>query len=428
MKTTQTFSVQFIARTKKLNPEQALIYARITVCRKAVEISLKRNILYAEWNRKAECVSNKTLTAKQINKHIDNCRYRLMECYQQLLIEHKVISAEKIKSLFLGETESENTLLGLILFHNKNMQGVLTHGTLKNYYTTEKYLKIFLQEKYKSGDIYLSSLSFQFITEFEFYLRTCKPLDKSNPPTNNGIMKHLERLRKMVTLACKMEWITKDPFARYKLKFKKREMLFLSTQELFKIEHTDLNKEILNRVRDIFIFSCYTGLSYIDLVNLNSTNICIGIDGEYWIKTNRQKTETQVNVPLLPKAYEVIQKYRSDTNPTYKQKLLPLISNQKVNSHLKEITAICGIEKDLTFHAARHTFATTVTLTNGVPVETVSKMLGHSKLSTTQIYVHVLQHKISQDMKLLREKLIVEKEKMVDGVNLNFSHLYNNSL
>ncbi len=201
MKTTQTFSVHFIARTKKLFPEQALIYARITVCKKAVEIFLKRKIVYLEWDRKVQSVSSKTPTAKQINKHIENCRYRLMECYQQLLLEHKVISAEKIKSLFLGETESENTLLGLILFHNKNMHGVLTHGTLKNYYTTEKYLKRFLKEKYKSGDIFLSSLNFQFITEFEFYLRSCEPLDKVNPPTNNGIMKHLERLRKMVTLA-----------------------------------------------------------------------------------------------------------------------------------------------------------------------------------------------------------------------------------
>ncbi len=165
MKTTQTFSVQFIARTKKLIPEKALIYARITVCKKAVEISLKTTVIYTEWNRKTESISGKTALSKQIYKHIDNCRYRLMECYQQLLVEHKVITADKIKSLFLGETESENTLLGLIIFHNKNMQGVLTHGTLKNYYTTEKYLKKFLNEKYKSGDIYLSSLNYQFITE-----------------------------------------------------------------------------------------------------------------------------------------------------------------------------------------------------------------------------------------------------------------------
>lgn len=341
-----------------------------------------------------------------------------MECYQQLLLEHQIISADKIKTLFLGEVKSENTLLGLITYHNKNMQGVLTYGTLKNYYTTEKYIIKYLHEKYKSGDIFLSSLNYQFITEFEFFLRSGESLQKHNRLTNNGIMKHIERLRKMVTMAHKMEWIIKDPFIRYKLKFKKKEMSFLSKEELYKLENCDLNNVTLNKVRDLFIFCCYTGLSYIDLTNLKSNNICIGIDGEYWIKTSRQKTEVSVNVPLLPKAYELILKYRKDVEVTSEQKIMPVISNQKINSNLKLIVAQCGIEKDITFHAARHTFATTVTLTNGVPVETVSKMLGHSKLSTTQIYVHVLKHKIGHDMKILREKLYGEREPNINNVSV----------
>lgn len=174
-------------------------------------------------------------------------------------------------------------------------------------------------------------------------------------------MKHIERLRKMVTLSAKMEWIPKDPFIRYKLKFKKKEISFLLKDELFKIEHSVLNNESLSKARDLFIFCCYTGLSYIDLANLNSQNICIGIDGEYWIKTQRQKTGTEVNVPMLPKACEIIQKYRNDPKVSYQQKILPLMSNQKVNSYLKEVAALSGIEKELTFHSARHTFATTVT-------------------------------------------------------------------
>lgn len=405
MKTTQTFSVQFIARLKKRNQEKALVYARINVCGKAVEISLKHSIDYCEWDRKSECLNRNAENSKRINKHIDDCRYRVMECYQQLLLEHNVITADKIKSLFLGETKSENTLTGLIAYHNNNMKNVLSSGTLKNYYTTEKYLRRFLKEKYKCSDIFLSSLNYQFITEFEFYLRTCKPLEINNPLTNNGIMKHMERLRKMVTMSYKMEWIVKDPFSNYKLKFKRTEMSFLNKEELHKIEHTIINNEFLERVRDLFIFSCYTGLSYIDLANLTGKNIIIGIDGEYWINTSRQKTEVQVNVPLLPKAFQLIQKYRQDPRVLSGGNVLPILSNQKINSNLKEIARVCELDRSLTFHCARHTFATTITLTNGVPLETVSKMLGHTKLTTTQIYVHVIKHKISDDMKKLKEKL-----------------------
>ncbi len=405
MKTTQTFGLRFIALPKVNDQRNAYVYARITISKKVIDISLKRTVLCSLWDSKKECIASKSVEAKQINKFVDDTRYRLMECYQQLLLEHKVISPHAIKTLYLGETKADNTLMGLIDYHNNNMQKILSWSTLKNYFTTRKYVQQFLTKKYKNADIFLSSLNYQFITEFEFYLRTCNPLDKSNPLTNNGIMKHMERLRKMVTLAYKMEWIAKDPFAQYKLKFKRKEMSFLTTEELYKLEHTPLSKKNLIRSRDLIVFSCYTGLSYIDLSNLRSNNLCIGIDGEYWINTTRQKTETPVNIPLLSKAYEIIEKYKNEPRVYHRQRLLPYASNQRLNHDLKEIVALCGINKDLSFHSARHTFATTVTLTNGVPVETVSKMLGHTKLSTTQIYVHIVKQKISDDMKALKQRL-----------------------
>ncbi len=405
MKTTQTFGVRFIALLKKSNLNEASVYARITISKKVIDISLKRTVLHSLWDSKKECISSKTAEAKQINKFIDDTRYRLMECYQELLLEHKVISPTAIKNLYLGETKADNTLLSLIDYHNTNMEKILSWGTLKNYHTTKKYVKMFLAKNYKNADIFLSSLNYQFITEFEFYLRTCKPLDESNPLTNNGIMKHMERLRKMVTLAYKMEWVAKDPFVQYKLKFKRKEMSFLTAEELYKLEHIELSKKIVSTARDLFIFCCYTGLSYVDLTNLRSNNLCIGIDGEHWIKTNRQKTDTPVNIPLLPKAYAIIERYKNEPRVCYRQRLLPYASNQRLNKYLKEIAQRCGINKELSFHSARHTFATTITLTNGVPVETVSKMLGHTKLSTTQIYVHVVKQKISDDMKLLKQKL-----------------------
>ena len=405
MKTTQTFCVRFIAIRKKSNIEEAFIVARITISKKVMDISLKKTISIALWDSRRECIVSRTPEAKQINKFIDDTRYRLMECYQQLLLEHRVVSPHAIKELYLGETKIENTLLGLISYHNTNMKQVLAWGTSKNYITTEKYVRLFLKQKYKNADIFLSSLNYQFITEFEFFLRTCKPLDTSNPLTNNGVMKHMERLRKMVTLAYKMEWVPKDPFAQYKLKFKRKEMSFLTAEELEKFERIELPKKIVGRARDLFVFCCYTGLSYIDLDKLRSNNICIGIDGEYWINTKRQKTEIPVSMPLLLKAYALIQKYKDDPRVFYRGRLLPFMSNQRLNKYVKEIAGLCGIKKELSFHTARHTFATTVTLTNGVPVETVSKMLGHTKLSTTQVYVHIVKQRISDDMKMLRQKL-----------------------
>jgi len=413
MKTTNTFSVQFIIRIKKNEPTKALVYARITVNGKRLEVSLKRTIDPLTWHYASECVKSSSLEAKQINKFIEETRYKLRECYQQLQMQSKVISADAIKNLFLGEEKSENTLCSLIDYHNVNMKSVLAHGTLKNYFTTKKYVVLFLKKRYKTNDIYLSDLNYQFITEFEFFLRSANPLAESNPLGHNGIMKHIERLKKIARLGAMMEWMPKHPFERFQLRFQRTEREFLTTKELTELENFSSSKDKLNRVKDVFIFSCYTGLAYIDLVNLTASNLCIGMDGEYWIKTFRQKTDVPVNVPILPQAMKVIEKYKNDPVVANKKHLVPLFTNQKINEYLKEIARECNIQKYMNFHMARHTFATTVTLTNGVPIETVSKMLGHTKISTTQVYVHILQKKISDDMSLLRQKFKdIEGEKI----------------
>ena len=404
MKTTNTFGVQFIGRRLRGNPHEAVIYVRITVSKKRIEISLKRTVDPLYWNRSAGRIKGNKEIERRLNPYIEDVRYKLMECYRQLQVEKKTITAVAIKSLFLGEEKSENTLCGLIDYHNVNMKTILAPGTMKNYFTTEKYVKLFLTKKHKTDDIFLSDLNFQFITEFEFFLRKGEPLDASNPLENNGVMKHMERLKKMVALAAKMEWIPKDPFQRYRLRFQKVDKAFLTTQEFTFVETKNLNSK-LNLARDLFVFSCYTGLSYVDLTNLRPSNICIGIDSEYWIKTFRQKTDIPVNVPLLSQAKLIIDKYKNDPRAINKGSLFPSLSNQKINQYLKEIAVACDINKDLSFHTERHTFATTITLTNGVPIETVSKMLGHTKLSTTQIYARVLEKKVSQDMQVLRNKL-----------------------
>nr|WP_281169866.1 site-specific integrase [Olivibacter sitiensis] len=237
------------------------------------------------------------------------------------------------------------------------------------------------------------------------YLRKYKPKDHHKPLNNNGIMKHIERFRKMVNMAVMMDWLAKDPFAKYKLHFDKVERGHLTQQELDILADKTFSIERLQSVLDMFLFSCFTGLAYIDMANLTRGNIVKGIDGGDWLVTNRQKTETVVKVPLLPQASALITKYHDHPKASNGDKLFPVISNQRMNGYLKEIADICEINKTLTFHIARHTFATTVTLSNGVPIESVSKMLGHTSIRTTQIYAKVVEHKLSEDMQNLRERM-----------------------
>ena len=404
MESTNNFGLRFVIRHCKNKLSGALMYARITVDRKRIEISLNKTIEPDLWDSKNQiAIGTKELTSR-INPFINETRLKLIDCYRQLKEQKALINADAIKRLYVGDDEGQNTLMDLIRYHETSSRILLAKGTMKNYGATEKYLKKFLQYKYRMDDIRLTNLNYQFITQFELFLRTTTPLDKSNPLGNNGVMKHMERLRKIVTLGFKLEWIPKDPFILYKLKFQKTEKDFLIEEEIAAIENTVLPNERLNRARDIFLFSCYTGLAYIDMEKLGTNNIVIGIDKEYWLRTSRQKTEIKVSVPLLPQALALLDKYKNDPEVLKKGRVLPYISNQKVNDYLKEIATHCKVEKYMTFHLARHTFATTITLNNGIPLETVSKMLGHTKLSTTQIYVHVLERKISDDMKALRTK------------------------
>lgn len=295
------------------------------------------------------------------------------------------------------------------------MSESLSYGTLKNYFTTQKYIKLFLTKK-KIQDIYLTQLTFRFLVDFEKFLRSYVPDDHQKQMENNTVMKHIQRLRKMVTLACKMEWIDKDPFIKFKPTYIKNEREFLSEDELQTIIEKEFEIERLEFVKDLFVFSCYTGLSYIDVMNLNEDNITFGIDGGKWIITNRQKTHNKVKIPLLPIAEELIQKYKGHIKTKKTKTLFPNISNQKLNSYLKEIADLCKIKKNLTFHIARHTFATTITLSNGVPIETVSKLLGHTKIATTQIYAKVIERKVSEDMQVLRSKFLINTSKNIKSL------------
>lgn len=398
MKTTSTFTIIFFTRKSRSNPEQLSIYVRITVNGKRAEISLKRSVHHTEWDTTKNKGRGNTEKIRVLNAYLDQVYGKLLQCHKQLIEEDKIVSSDAIKSRYLGEDDNSKTLKDLIAYHNNNMVHVLKAGTMKNYYTTERYLDKFLIRKRRIKDVYLKQLNFRFITDFEHYLRNYKDSKDQLVLSNNGVMKHLERFKKMINLAIKLEWMNKNPFNQFQLKYNKYDRQFLSERELELLETTEFKAERLERIKDCFIFSCYTGLSYIDVKELTEDNIVKGIDNNNWIYTKREKTDEQVKVPILPKAWAILEKYRTIQEIGFTTNLLPLSSNQKTNTYLKEIAMACGIHKNISFHVARHTFATTVMLSNGVPIETVSKLLGHTKLSTTQIYARVVESKISEDI------------------------------
>ncbi len=409
MQTINTFTLIFFTRKPRNNPQKLSIYTRITVNGKRCEISLKRSVSVSNWDTSKGRARGTSQNIRILNKYLDLVYGQLLDCHKQLLEEFKVVSPDAIKARYLGEDDQHKTLLELIDYHNTTMISILKYGTMKNYYTTERYLNKFIQQVLQVDDVYLKQLNYRFISDFEQFLRNYKPKKERRTLTNNGVMKHLERFKKLINLAVKLEWLPKNPFQKFQLKFDKYDRQYLSERELKIIENTYFKNETLEKVKDVFIVACYTGLSYIDIKNLTKNEVVKGIDGNNWIFTKRAKTNEVVKIPILPKAQEIIDSYKKFPETIISGMLLPVFSNQKINSYLKEIVKACGIHKDITFHVARHTFATSVTLGNGVPIETVSKLLGHSKLTTTQIYARVLENKISDDMQNLVKRFETKK-------------------
>ncbi len=408
MRTDSTLGVIFFTRKKRKNPERLDIYVRITVNKERAELSIKRDIAISNWDifrcRAKESSENLIL----LNTYLDDVYAEVLNAHKQLHSERKLITAKAIKLRYLGEDEQKMTLMQAVAFHNSNINNELKAGTLKNYFSTERYLKEFLRDRLKTDDLYLVQLNYRFIIDFENFVRTYKPKKERKICSNNGVMKHMSRLMKITNMAIRMEWLEKNPFKNYRLRFIKNERDFLTERELNLLEETNFMTLGLKRVKDIFLFSCYTGLSYIDIKDLRPDQILIGVDGNRWIHTKRAKTNEPLKIPLLPRAREILDKYEEESKHT--EKVLPVYSNQKTNKYLKEIARASRIHKNITFHVARHTFATTITLSNGVPIETVSKLLGHTKLSTTQIYARVLQKKVGEDMQNLMNLFETKKK------------------
>lgn len=401
-----SLKVSFIARHNKLVDGVIPIYVRIKGLGAPAEISLRKYVAPEIWDTANGKVKGRGETVDELNDFLDSVRYDLHQSYRELYREGVELTARRLKNRYRAlDQEEEMGLVKMFEYHNIREKERLAPSTMKNYYTTANYVKEYIRSIYRKNDLELSKLNYAFIDGFEVFLRKYKTPEGQRPLHNNGIMKHIERLQKVVNLAVKLDHIPKEPFKSYRKHMHQPKQIHLSSDELESMVNVNLEKEGHILVRDLFVFGCYTGLAYVDLQALTPADIVIGIDRMLWIKNVRQKSGQPFKVPLLPIAQEIFLKYETDKRSLDRQACFPKFSAQKINSYLKEIATLARIDKNLTYYVARHTFATTVTLSNGVPIESVSKMLGHSKLTTTQVYAKVVDVKLSSDMLLLKEKI-----------------------
>jgi site-specific recombinase XerD len=398
-----TISILFYLKRAKANAQGlAPIFQRITINGRRLDNSTGKFVDPSKWHPEMSKMRGNSEEARLINGHLDNLRTKILIAEKELNKKDIPVNLETLKNMLLGTKERQRLLVPIFEEHNNKIKELLgieyAPGTYERYQTSLKHTKDFLNWKYSISDIDITKIDHAFITDYEFYLRSVRKC------ANNTAVKYIKNFNKIIKLCLANDWLDKNPFANYKSKVKEVERVYLSEVEIQNIINKDFKTERLSLVRDIFLFSCFTGLAYIDVKNLTKSHISIGIDGDKWIFTHRQKTESASKIPVLPVTQMIIDKYADHPQALNEEKLLPILSNQKMNAYLKEIATVCEIEKELTFHIARHTFATTVTLTNGVPIESVSKMLGHKNLRTTQHYAKVLDKKVSEDMKILRDK------------------------
>jgi site-specific recombinase XerD len=378
------------------------VYLR-TIDGKRAEISINKEFEPTRWIPGAGKMKGSSEEVRKFNAHLDALQSKLYYAHQSLIRENKLITAESLKNKYTGASDRQRMLVPIFQKHNDEVTALVgkefSAVTLERYKTSLSHTIEFMQYKYKISDIDIRDINHEFITDYDFYLRSERKC------ANNTTVKYLKNFKKIIRICIANGWLDKDPFVGYKVKLKEVERDFLSEEELQSILNKEFATERLNQVKDIFLFSCFTGLAYSDVKKMSYENVATGIDGEKWLFINRTKTDTASRVPLLPTPLTVVDKYKEHPLCRNQKKLLPVLINQKMNAYLKEIADLCKIPKELTFHIARHTFATTVTLNNDVPIESVSKMLGHKNIRTTQHYAKLLDRKVSNDMQALRNKL-----------------------
>ena len=403
------FSMLFyLKKQKNYTSGLAPVYLRITVDGERAEVTTNRECEPEKWNSHSGRATGTKENIKSLNAFLDNLQSDAYEAHRYLHENGKLITAESLKNRMLGKSEKLYMLIELFKDHNSKVASLVGKGfapaTHKRYETSLRHTQAFLKFQFGVTDINIEKVDNAFITDYDYYLRT------TNKCNNNSTLKYIKNLGKIIRICLSNGWIIKNPFVNYKGKIKTVNRVYLTEEEVQRMADKSFDIDRLSQVRDVFLFCCFTGLAYVDIKKLKISEITKGVDGGLWIFTNRQKTDTRSAIPLLPTATQLIKKYSNHPLCINKDMPLPVPSNQKMNGYLKEIAAMCGIDKILTSHIARHTFATTITLSNGVSIETVSKMLGHSSIKQTQHYAKILDLKVSADMLLLKQKLELRYE------------------
>lgn len=399
-----TFGLLFYIRRDKTNKRgEAPVFMRLTINGERADASIKRFIEPHAWNSAKGKANEKSRGGKDLNLYLDAISANILRIQRDLELDKKEVSAQIILNRYLGKEQSDrHTLMEVFRAHNEKCRALsgisLAPATVIRYETTLRLTEEFLQKNYKKEDCYLDEVTNQFIEDFEFFLKTVRRC------CHNTTTKYLLNFKKIIRIALAKGWMKKDPFAQVHFHFEPVEREFLEKQELKVL----LNKEItitrLAQVRDIFCFCCLTGLAFMDVQQLKPEHLVADIHGKIWIRKARQKTKNMCNIPLLDEAQKIIDRYREHPYCQTHGVLLPVCSNQKMNSYLKELADICGIRKNLSTHCARHTFAT-LTLASGATIDNVAKMLGHANVNMTRRYAKVLDSSIMRDMEVVAENM-----------------------
>lgn len=388
----------FLKKTKLLKNGEASVCMRITVNGTRVENNIRKSIDPVLWSQAKETARGKSRRACDLNTYIEEARIKLYQIFCELEQQNRPVTAHLLQELFFGQEKPEEvrTLLGTMQEHNDQCRAQVGTDyaliTVRRYESCRRYLAELIRQRYGKEDLPLAEVNGELVRAFAFYLKTEKGCQQ------NTVIRYMKCLKKITNLARANDWMAKDPFLG--IRFHEKEVVreFLTMDELQTIYRKEFPLERLTLVRDVFIFAAFTGLAFIDVQQLAPEHIVRDNNGNLWIRKPRQKTKNMCNIPLLDIPQEILRKYAD--HPTCRKKgvLLPVPCNQKMNSYLKEIADICMIRKNLTTHCARHSYATSVCLANGVSLENVAKMLGHSNIKMTQHYARVLDSSILRDM------------------------------
>ena len=393
-------TISFRFKSKKARPDGTCpIYARITMQGKRVEVSTGIFADLENWDGIRQRLKGNSSKVRVVNNRLDKAYSNILDIYNQLEALNTTFTVIDIKSRLSGPLK-QHTLLEVFDYYIDTIQSQIgmgfSLGTLKHYRTSKNRVIAFLHRNFNNGDIALDCIDYHFINSFDVFLK-----ERYRNKLNTAWGYH-KNLKKILNIAVSLDYLMKNPYEKFKVRKQETKREYLTLLELDRIKNKTIQINRLKIVRDIFLFACYTGLCYSDIAKLSKKHVQRGFDGDDWIIIDRTKTNTRCRLPLLQTPKEILLHYKNNPVCINRNRLLPVLTNQRMNSYLKELADICDINKNLTMHVARHTFATSVTLNNGIPIETVSKILGHSSIKTTQIYARILDYKISEDMKKLQ--------------------------